>query len=74
MQNFKSTADNLKQIFKAFERKPSLGAPVSSFIFRSTSAVEYCRLKIAISLQQGNLYAVRVSKKSEFVIEIYLLY
>ena len=27
MQNFKSTPDNLKQIFKAFGRKPSLGAP-----------------------------------------------
>ena len=26
MQNFKSTPDNLKQIFKAFGRKPSLGA------------------------------------------------
>ena len=29
MQNFKSTLDNLKQIFKAFGRKLSLGAPVA---------------------------------------------
>ena len=26
-QRFKSTPDSLKQRFKAFERKPSLGAP-----------------------------------------------
>ena len=29
MQNFKSTPDSLKQIFKVFGRKPSLGATVS---------------------------------------------
>ena len=28
LQSFKSTPDNLKQRFKAFGRKPSLGAPV----------------------------------------------
>ena len=28
MQNFKSTPDSLKHIFKVFGRKPSLGAPV----------------------------------------------
>ena len=33
LQSFKSTPDSLKQRFKAFERKPSLGAPDNYFSF-----------------------------------------
>ena len=33
LQSFKSTPDSLKQRFKAFGRKPSLGAPDSCIVF-----------------------------------------
>ena len=33
MQNFKSTPDSLKQIFEAFGRKSSLGAPDGGAVF-----------------------------------------
>ena len=33
LQSFKSTPDNLKQRFKAFGRKPSLGAPDSLSVY-----------------------------------------
>ena len=38
LQSFKSTPDSLKQRFKAFGRKPSLGAP------ESTAQLQRCKI------------------------------
>ena len=49
LQSFKTTPDGLKQRLKAFERKWSLGAPVTSHIIihlinTSVTVVLYCSL------------------------------
>ena len=55
MHNFKSTPDSLKQIFIAFGRKPSLGAPVFNAASKDKDLWKFCLYSYKVRLKVLNL-------------------